>query len=337
LNPCAESGSFLSRHLVQLYLLECDSLGRVVWMSNYARTVLGEPKHLIETAAFSFERPASRVWRVWQSRERMVLAVQPIQQEDDASGGLVAVQARMLAHLFQLLRAERRLFLGVQPKRRSSGRKAIRQMELERRRLGRELHTGAGQALAAIRLQLELIASDLPAPSEHVQLALERIGTLASDTLEQVRSISRRLHPPEWQRLTLEDAIRQLWEIAGISERYGAVLQMDPLPADPDLEVKVLLYRTLQEALSNLVRHAMATQVTVSLQLAGDWLTLTIQDNGVGFDADRLIRGPVEVGAGIGIRSIREQAEALGGKMSIESGDSGTRLVVSVAVSPAEG
>jgi signal transduction histidine kinase len=208
-------------------------------------------------------------------------------------------------------------------------------MELERRRLGRELHTGAGQALAAIRMQLELIAHELPAPTERVQQALDRIGILAGITLEQVRSISRTLHPPEWQRLTLEDALRQLWDLSGMAERFGAVLRIDTLPSDPDLEVKVLIYRTTQEGLSNLIRHANATHVEVSLQHDNGWLTLTIQDDGVGFNAQRLLRGPVVVGAGIGLRSVREQADALGGSMAIESTPSGTKLIVTVAVSPA--
>ena len=93
-------------------------------------------------------------------------------------------------------------------------------------------------------------------------------------------------------------------------------------------------YRTMQEALSNLVRHSRATQVTASLRVLGERLTLAIRDNGIGFNVARLLRGPVDVAAGIGIRSVSEQADALDGKMTIESGPSGTTLEVSVAISP---
>jgi two-component system, NarL family, sensor kinase len=92
----------------------------------------------------------------------------------------------------------------------------------------------------------------------------------------------------------------------------------------------------MQEALANLLRHSNATRVTASLGVAGDRITLAILDNGVGFDVERLLRGPADIAGGIGLRSVREQAEALGGEMSIESGSSGTKLVVSVAMSPAE-
>jgi signal transduction histidine kinase len=316
--------------------MECDPNGRVIWMSSDPRKVLGEPRQFLDITGIS-ALPSTRVWRVWQGRESVVMAVQPPGGEQDFTGGLAAVQSRLTSHFFRLVSAERSLFVRARPKRRSGGRKAIRQMELERRRLGRELHTGAGQALAAIRMQLELIASELPSAPPRVQQALERIGTLAGDTLEQVRSISRTLHPPEWQRLTLEEALRQLWQLSGVAEPFDATLQLEALSTEPDLEVKVLIYRAVQEGLSNLMRHSKANRVVVSLHVVGSRLMLTIDDNGIGFDADRMLHGPVEVGAGIGLRSIREQAEALGGRMSIESGPSGTTLKVSVAVSPVEG
>jgi two-component system NarL family sensor kinase len=296
--------------------------------------VFEAPEQLIENLALNTERHALHLWQVWQTRDRVIVGAQPIELVEDASSGLFQVQGNFLNHFFRLLLAERRLSQRVRRGRRGSGRKAIQQMELERRRLGRELHTGAGQMLAAIRLQLELISEALPDPPPDVNDALQRIGLLAADTLEQLRSISKRLHPPEWQRLTLEEAIRQLWQISGIPQRFHATLDLDALPREPELEVKVLLYRAMQEALSNLVRHSQATRVEASLKHRDGVLSLTVHDNGVGFNVARLLRGPVDVAAGIGLRSVTEQAEALGGKMTIESGLSGTTLVVSVAISP---
>jgi two-component system NarL family sensor kinase len=208
---------------------------------------------------------------------------------------------------------------------------------MERGRLGRELHTGAGQALAAIRIQLELISKELPSPSLRVQQALDRIDTLAGSTLDQVRSISKTLHPPEWQRLTLEEALRQLWQMSGVGDRFESTFELDHLLIEPDLEVKVLLYRAAQEGLSNLIRHARASKVELLLLAKDGRLTLFLVDDGVGFDAGQLTRRPVAAGTGIGLRSMREQVEALGGTMAIESGPSGTKLVVSVAISPSEG
>jgi signal transduction histidine kinase len=145
------------------------------------------------------------------------------------------------------------------------------------------------------------------------------------------------LHPPDWQRLTLQDALRQLWILSGVPDRLEGLLELDPLPYEPDLEVRALLYRTAQEGLSNLIRHARATKVSLLLQYRDGRITLSIKDNGIGFDVDPLLRRPLDVGVGIGLRSIREQAEDLGGTMAVESSPYGTTLIVSVAISPAEG
>ena len=154
--------------------------------------------------------------------------------------------------------------------------------------------------------------------------------------MEQVRGIARRLHPPEWQRLTLDSAIRQLWEISGVPERFEASLQIDPLPWEPQLEVKILIYRGLQEALSNLVRHSEATRIAVALEVRDGQLVLSIRDNGVGFNATAMFSAPASVASGIGLRSIRETAQELGGRLEVESGPDGTKLVVSVAPFPVE-
>jgi signal transduction histidine kinase len=239
----------------------------------------------------------------------------------------------LLRHCIRLQCAERNLSTFARQRRRGIGRGAVRQIELERQRLGRELHTGLGQMLAAIRLQLEIVAALLRDPPALVQTALSRISTLADEALEQVRSVSGRLHPPEWQRLTLEAALQQLWDLSGVPQRFEASLRIQPLPHQPDLEVKVLIYRAVQEALSNVARHARAARVHAALETRDHCLVLTIRDDGVGFDVAGLLRGPACVAAGIGLRSIREQAAALCGKLEIESGPAGTTLIVTVPFS----
>jgi two-component system NarL family sensor kinase len=251
----------------------------------------------------------------------------------EQTAALLGLETSLLQHCLRLQSAERDLSTFARQRRSGSGRGAVRQIELERQRLGRELHTGLGQMLAAIRLQLEIVAALLPGPPALVQQALSRISTLANDALEQVRSVSARLHPPEWQRLTLEAALQQLWDMSGIPQRFQASFRIQPLPHEPDLEIKVLIYRAAQEALSNVARHARATRVNAALETHGDCVILTIQDDGVGFDVAGLLRGPASVVSGIGLRSIREQAAAVGGKLDIESGPAGTTLLVSVPFS----
>jgi two-component system NarL family sensor kinase len=246
-----------------------------------------------------------------------------------------APQSRLMGYLPRLP-GLRRLFGSAQRRRERGGRKAVRQIEMERQRLGRELHTGIGQMLAAIHLHLEAISAELPAPTANIARALASISSLAADSLAQIRDISGRLHPPEWQRLTLESAIRQLWEISGVPQRFEASLEIHPFPCEPSLEAKILIYRGLQEALSNLVRHSQATRVAVALEVSDGRLVLSVVDNGVGFDARRAFSAPASLASGIGLRSIRETAQELGGKLEVKSGADGTTLVVSVPPFPVE-
>jgi signal transduction histidine kinase len=262
----------------------------------------------------------------YQSRARTTLG--------EEAGGLLQLQTRFLQHYFRLWKAEQNLSKLMHATRPLAGISAVRQVELERERLGRDLHTGVGQLLVAIRLQLEVIATQFPDPPASVQQALNRIATLANDAGEQVRSLSRHLHPPEWQRLGLEAAVRQLWESSGVPQSFAASLTIEPLPREPEQEAKVLVYRAVQEALTNLVRHAHASRVDMTLGGRGDYVVIRIQDDGVGFDVAGLLTAPANVSRGIGLRSIREQAVSLGGTLDIVSGEGGTRLELSVPFVP---
>jgi two-component system NarL family sensor kinase len=218
-------------------------------------------------------------------------------------------------------------------KKRQAGSVVLRQLELERQRLGRELHTGVGQTLTAMRLQLDLISRHCPDPPEAARAALERLSVLTRDAAEQVRGISRRLHPPEWQRLTLEEAARQLWELSGIPQSLQASLRIEALPQQPALPVKVLVYRALQEALSNVSRHSRASRVEAVLKICDNRLWLTVQDNGAGFDLAALEMAPASLASGIGLRSLRELAASLDAKLAVESGPNGTKLALSAPTS----
>lgn len=251
---------------------------------------------------------------------------------DRASRGLASLEGALLRQYFRLEKAERSLASSPAARslkgRREAGRRAQRQLELERQRLSRELHTGVGQLLSAMRLQLDLIADQLPEPPDAVSRALDRLGVLVREAIEQVRSVSRRLHPPDWQRLSLEEAIRQLWVLSGIPQKYQASLRIDPIETQPDLPVKILVYRAAQEALSNLVRHSHATRVDAVLDAQDGRLRFTIRDNGVGFDAAALETMQADLAAGIGLRSLRELAATLGAEVRIESASHGTCLTI---------
>ena len=175
--------------------------------------------------------------------------------------------------------------------------------------------------LAAIRLQLETIAAQMPNPADAVQQALGRIDWLSQEALQQVRGISSRLYPPEWQKLSIEEALTQLWQVSGIAQRLEGSLRIDRLPREPAHEIKVLLYRTAQEALSNISRHSMASHVQMTLETKNDRIVLTMHDDGRGFDVAAQVAG-----GGLGLRSMSDAAAEAGAKFEIESAPGSTTL-----------
>jgi signal transduction histidine kinase len=315
----------------RLFIVKFDPRGKMQWMSDRADPALARGGGG-ETAAILPLRPI-RFLPVLECAGHVWLGVCTIGAESGAAGtDLLPVEHRLLGNQRRLARAERRLSTQARP-RHADGR-AIRQLELERQRIGRDLHSGVGQMLAAIRLQIEVIEIQLPSPPPVVQQAVTRISQLAHDALEQVRAVSRRLHPPEWQRLTLESAISQLWDLSGIPPRLTATLRVESLPEQPDLETKALVYRAAQEAFSNLARHARATHADAALQVRGGDLVLTVHDDGKGFDVAGALSGPPRLDSGIGLRTIGEQAADLGARLDIQSGPTGTTLVLSAPLFP---
>ncbi len=195
-----------------------------------------------------------------------------------------------------------------------TGPSVMQELERERSRIARELHAGAGQPLAGIRINLEILdgcAADLPPAGK---AALGRLQSLTEQALQQVRAVSHNLHPPDWQGLSTEASLRQLVRDSGLAGRLAIDLDIHPLPEEPAQAVKTAIYRCTQECLSNVARHSDATELQVSLYPDGRMIELRLRDNGRGIPQDQ------PVGPGIGLTAIREHATALDGTCSISSG-----------------
>src|ERR1700691_447087 len=119
----------------------------------------------------------------------------------------------------------------------------VEELDRERSRIARELHAGAGQPLAGIKLNLEMLdecAAFLPQAGRE---ALARLQTLAEQALEQVRVVSHSLHSPDWQGLAMGDALRYLVQSSGLMDRLEVEIDIQPLSAEPSHTVKIALYR----------------------------------------------------------------------------------------------
>ena len=340
----------------QLFL-ECDREGSVHWMSEAARARLsgwnrlapGVPQEQDAPLRAYLERcgPGDTIEVTCHTRgnrdvpvrlscliaaqHRIILAIEVRERAADrigrSGGDLSSLEGRMLQHYFRLLRIQQSLDSRLERGRRSAGKALVEQLERERARLGRELHTGAGQAYSAIRYQLEWIEKKAPELPPEIRECLNRIGKAARDADAEVRAVSNWLHPPDWQALGLVEALRALWNNAGIAETLGGSLSLAALSAEPPHPVRVAVYRIAQEGLSNAIRHAGATRLALALREEDGRLHLRLEDNGRGFD-------PRQSAAGIGLRSMQEQTRALGGEIEIQSGPGGTTLEVRIPLEP---
>ncbi len=235
-------------------------------------------------------------------------------------GRLAAENARLIERLTDSERRFRLISRGV-----------LRVQEAERGRISRELHDGVGQALTAIKLQLELLERDAAAP---VADRLSELRELADRTLQDVRQISRLLRPPILDDLGLIPTLR--WLARTFGEGAGLTVdvetELDEERLDPDVET--LLFRATQEALTNAAKHARAASARVSLARTPRGVRLLVRDDGVGFEADALLQTD-DQHRGFGLRGLRDRVQLFGGRFALRAA-SGSGTTVEVEV-PLEG
>lgn len=204
-------------------------------------------------------------------------------------------------------------------------RQLLQAQEEERGRISRELHDETGQGLMVLRFQLEMLLSE--AKSKDQTSRIQDSLDLLDRTIEGLRRTIARLSPRVLDELGLIAAIRRqaqlLTKHTGI--RSHIELPSDPGPFGHDLEVA--LYRSVQEALQNIAKHSRASNFTVRLSPGRNRISLTIEDDGVGF-VPRAARHK-----GFGLTGMRERAVALGGSVTIHSRpEEGTRVRIAFSI-----
>lgn len=199
-------------------------------------------------------------------------------------------------------------------------RQVVSAQEKERQRISHILHDESGQALTALKISLDLIAQELPPDLDSTRRRILDAATLTDSTLERIRLMAQDLRPPALDTVGLSPTLESFCQ--DFSERTQLVInyQGQELCRLPE-PVNITLYRFLQEALTNVARHARAERVRVVLESRTEGLTLLVEDDGLGFNPEAGQR------TGMGLPSLRERLESLGGSLQIESAPGeGTRL-----------
>jgi signal transduction histidine kinase len=214
----------------------------------------------------------------------------------------------MMTNLEHLQRSQDSL-RASQERYRSLSRRLLEQQEHERRALARELHDQLGQSLFAVSLNLEVIKGELPpASSERVPESMRAIEKM----IEQVHTLAFELRPSTLDDFGLVGALRFLVARHGERARMRASFTATPTDARAPVEIETACFRIVQEALSNVVRHARARHVEVTLTAQDVALEVTVRDDGAGFNVERLRTG-------LGLVGMAERAELAGGRLDIES------------------
>jgi signal transduction histidine kinase len=198
--------------------------------------------------------------------------------------------------------------------------------EEERRGIARELHDEVGQVLTAIKVELSLAQHAVEAAGAPPNL-LEDARAITDGALHAVRDLSHLLHPAMLDDLGLPAVVA--WYIKGFGKRHGVAAELlhERMEERLSAEVESAAYRIVQEALTNVAKHAQAKSCRVFLQRLTNTLLVTIEDDGIGFDP--VTAGQLSAARGLGLVSIRERVSQLHGTLRIETGEGkGVRLTV---------
>jgi two-component system sensor histidine kinase UhpB len=221
---------------------------------------------------------------------------------------------------------------GYRQRLRDVAARALAAEEEERKRIARELHDDTAQSLAALMLRLRLVRGQ--EDSDARNRMLDELRGEIGEALERIRRFARGLRPPALDELGLVPALES--HARTISEAAGIVVRVEAESVEGLLspEAELALYRIAQEAVSNAVRHAAPSSVQVRIERTGTAVTLTVSDDGSGFDVEATRTGDRP---GLGLFGMEERAAYLGGQVEIESRRGrGTRVRATIGATDAE-
>ena len=194
----------------------------------------------------------------------------------------------------------------------------IRSQDDERRRIARELHDSAGQYLGAVSIALEMARREQDSATRKIEEASE----MAKECVGEIRTISHLLHPPLLEELGLASAAQ--WYVEGFAARSGIQVQLE-IPKELERlgnDVELVLFRILQEALTNIHRHSGSKTASIRIGADGQRAWLDVRDQGKG----NIDGASGEFRPGIGITGMRERVKDLSGTLEITSDPNGTSV-----------
>ena len=210
--------------------------------------------------------------------------------------------------------------------------KILTAQEQERKRLAIELHDGLGQSLSALKMYLRTIQRHLPKEAEEIREDFEDAQKMLRDTIEETRKISRGLSPTLLENLGLTAAVKYLLEEFSKHSKSQVTFDADDIQDLFPPHTQINLFRVCQEAINNIAKHSLATQVSVAIKRRDGSVNFCIKDNGVGFDFDQF-REEDLVEKGMGVAAMDERLRMIGAQLNILSQKGkGTEISFSIPI-----
>jgi PAS domain S-box-containing protein len=202
----------------------------------------------------------------------------------------------------------------------------LQAQESERRRIARELHDDLNQRLALLSVEIDILARRPTVSSGQFCEQLHELSTEVRQISSSVHELSHRLHPAKLEHLGLESAVRGLCKEISLHHELAIAFRSHDLPDEISEDTALCLYRIVQEAICNAIKHGNAARLEVDLSIHDEDICLRIADDGVGFDPSL-----VEESDGLGLLSMRERLRLVNGTIAIDTRPSeGTRIEVRV-------
>lgn len=205
--------------------------------------------------------------------------------------------------------------------------------EVERRRIARELHDSAGQMLSSVKFRIHTIAENLGKARKQLRASIETTNDLLAKTIDEVRRISHNLQPSELDDFGLTAAVRTLCEEFRQHSSLDIELYFGKLPRSLPPEIKITTYRIIQEALTNIEKHAHASHVSLTMLNEDSHIRVMVKDDGKGFTLTTHKGEKHARRKGLGLSTMSERAMLTGGTFSISTKrGAGTEITFSIPV-----
>jgi len=337
-----ETARVLLRAPADIVLLT-DSSGKIIDANQAAADSFQMATHQLRQEVLWNLLPPQLAQRKQELYEQVIQSGKPLQTEQEFQGTwwelticpvfdenrLVTRIACWERDITQRKQAERKL--GTYQKRlKSLASDLLLTEEKERRRLAIDLHDSIGQSLAISRIKLDFLNQELkPGPLKDT---IQDVTGLIKQTIQHTRTLTFQLSPPILYELGLEPALESLVEQMELLHGIKIGLFCDSRIEIPNEDMRILLFRTVQELMINVVKHAKTKEVSISLRRLTGQIKITVLDRGVGFDLNAKILSS-DVTVGFGLFSIQERIQNAGGNFHIESTlGMGTEAVLTIPI-----